>query len=80
MLPKQNPSLFLAQPRSWQITLMLWEENEGNIDQKKVLEVTSWELGMVTHTCKPVFRRLRPEDEEFKASLGKAAFKDSRAI
>lgn len=35
---------------------------------------------MVTHTCKPVIRRLRPEDQEFKASLGKAAFKDNRAI
>lgn len=33
---------------------------------------------MVTHTCKPIIRRLRLEDQEFKASLGKVEFKDNR--
>ena len=63
---------------------MLWEENKGNVDQKKVLEGTStelgMELGMVTHTYKPIIRRQRPEDQEFKASLGKVAFKNNRAV
>lgn len=36
------------------------------------------ELGMATHTCKPIIRRLRLEDQEFKASLGKVEFKDNR--
>lgn len=49
---------------------MLWEENEDNDDQEKILEITSRELGAVTHTCNPVIRRLRKEDQEFNASLG----------